>query len=195
MNAAAAVIDADEQPHREAHSLFFRAMVDFLVARHLRDGVRARVPERVRRAIETLPPEGCWLPSQNIEEIMRAVMELGGPPIVVQMGKFVAKKMSEGRLKPVISGIYSVLGHSPAALFRSLNVTSSLAIRGMTFEYADDYVTVHYRGGHVPVAAFHTLRGSLKYIFELTGTRGDVGEPEPLTEDASGVRVRYRVRC
>jgi hypothetical protein len=193
LNAAAESYDDDESPQREAHAIFFRAMVDFLKARHLTDGVRARVPERVRRAIENPPPPQCWLPSQNVDEIVRAVQELGGPPIVVQLGKYVARQMAEGRLKPVIACIYAVLGKSPTAMFRTLNVSFSLAVRGMSFRYAGDFVIVHYRGGHVPDGAFHALRGSLLYIFELTGVNGQVGEPEPLGEDATGVHVRYRI--
>jgi hypothetical protein len=193
VNAAAALRADEDQLQRETHAVLFKAMADFLVARNLASEVRRRVPERVRRAIDRPPLPQSWMPSSSTEEIVRAVYELGGAPLALQLGKFVARQLCEGRLRPLIEQIFATLGKSPAALFRMLNLSSSLAVRGITFRYEGDYVVAWYRGGHVPVGSFHALRGHLLQAFELTGTHGEVGEPELVAEDGEGVQVRYRV--
>ena len=40
----------------------------------------------------------------------------------------------------------------------------------------------------------HALRGAFLHVFELSGTRGEISEPELLDEERGAVRVRYLVR-
>lgn len=50
-----------------------------------------------------------------------------------------------------------------------------------------------FEGADVPEAAFHVLRGTLLFAFEVSGTRGEV-EPHVVVESQPSVTVvRYRV--
>jgi hypothetical protein len=188
----------DPPPQREAHALFFRSVTEFLVARHLLEPVRKLVPEQTRRTIDTPPWSDRWFGSQAIEDIQRALHELGGAPLNLQLGRFAARRMSDGRLRPIIAGIFAVLGKSPESLFKSLDICFSLAMRGISFRYevteTERFVVVSFRGGNVPEGMHHALRGAFLHVFELASARGEIAEPEPLEADEVGERIRYLIR-
>ncbi|HEX4382457.1 MAG TPA: hypothetical protein VH083_05900 [Myxococcales bacterium] len=198
MNSAAAILDDEPVPQREAHALFFRSVTEFLVVRHLLEPVRKLVPEQTRRSIDQPPWIGRWFGSQALEDIQRALHDLGGAPLNLQMGRFSARRMSDGRLRPVIAGIFAVLGKSPESLFKSLDVCFSLAIRGVSFRYevteTERFVIASFRGGNVPEGMHHALRGAFLHVFELANAQGEIAEPELLDEEEGCVRVRYLVR-
>jgi hypothetical protein len=185
-------------PQREAHALFVRSVVEFLTVRHLTEPVRKLVPERTRRSIDQPPSSDRWLGSQAVEDIQRALHELGGAPLNLQLGRHAARQMTDGRLRPIISGIFAVLGKSPTALFKSLDMCFSLAMRGISFSYevseTERCVIAHFRGENVPEGMHHGLRGAFLHIFELSNTRGEISEPELLHQEGQIVRVRYLVR-
>jgi hypothetical protein len=178
-------------PQREAHALFFRSVTEFLAARHLTEPVRKRVPEQTRRSMDQPPWADRWLGAEAVEDIVHA-------PLNLQLGRFTARQMSDGRLRPIIAGIFAVLGRHPAALFKSLDVCFSLALRGISFSYevgeTDRCVIAHFHGGKVPEGMHHALRGAFLHVFELSNTRGEISEPELLEEDGGDVRIRYLVR-
>ena len=185
-------------PPREVHALFFRSVTAFLAARHLSEPVRKRVPEQTRRSMDQPPWADRWVGSEAVEDIVQALHELGGAPLNLQLGRFAARSMSDGRLRPIIAGIFAVLGKHPAALFKSLDVCFSLAMRGISFNYevseTDRCVIARFHGGNVPEGMHHALRGAFLHVFELSGTRGEISEPELLDEERGAVRVRYLVR-
>ena len=168
------------------------------MARHLLEPVRKLVPEQTRRSIDAPPWLDRWCGSQALEDILRALFQLGGAPLNLQLGRFSARRMSDGRLRPVIAGIFAVLGKSPASLFKSLDVCFSLAMRGISFRYevteTERFVTATFRGGNVPEGMHHALRGAFLHVFELADARGEIADPELLEEDEGNVRVRYLVR-
>jgi hypothetical protein len=45
-----------------------------------------------------------------------------------------------------------------------------------------------------PEAAFHVLRGTLLFVYELSGTVGEVGLPQVVESTPAGVTVSYDVR-
>jgi hypothetical protein len=198
VSCAASPLEEEPVPPREAHALFFRSVNEFLAARHLTAPVRARVPEQTRRSMDSPPWADRWLGSEAVEDIVHALHELGGAALNLQLGRFAARRMTDGRLRPVISGIFAVLGKHPAALFKSLDVCFSLAMRGINFRYEveDDhrFVIAHFHGGGVSEGVHHALRGAFLHVFELSNTRGDIAEPEVLEEARDAVRVRYLVR-
>jgi len=106
--------------------------------------------------------------------------------------------MTEGRLRPLIDGIFSLRGKSPESLFKSLDVCYSLAMRGISFTYQGSrrgaFVVASFAGGGVHEGAHHAVRGSLLHAFELAETHGEVDPPELLAGDGEAVRIRYGVR-
>ena len=51
-----------------------------------------------------------------------------------------------------------------------------------------------FDGEGTPDAAFHVLRGTLIFVYEVSGTVGEVGMPEVVESTPAGVTVRYDVR-
>ena len=51
-----------------------------------------------------------------------------------------------------------------------------------------------FNGEGTPEAAFHVLRGTLLFAFEVSGTSGEVSPPEVIESTAGDTVVRYQVR-
>jgi hypothetical protein len=185
-------------PRREAHAVLFRCLVDFLASRGLTEAVKAAVPEQTRRDIAHPPWADRWLRASAVEDVVHALHGIGGPALNLELGRFLARRMTEGRLRPVVTGIFSVLGKSPAALFKSLNVCFSLAWRGILFRYeaegAEHQVVARFPAEPPPPGMHHALRGAFLHVFELSGARGAVSEPRILADRNGGVQVQYRLR-
>jgi hypothetical protein len=183
---------------RQAHAMLVRAVIEFLAERRLMEPVRKRVPEQTARCLDNPPWPDRWVGSQAVEDVFDAVHDLGGASLGVELGRFVARRLSEGRVRPVIAGIFSVLGKSPEALFKSLDVCGSLALRGVSFSYrvspGGRSVIADVRGGRVSEASGHALRGALLHAFDLAGADGEIGAPEPLPDGPEGARIGYAVR-
>jgi hypothetical protein len=188
----------DGPPRREAHAVLFRCMVDFLASRGLTEAVKAAVPEQTRHDIGRPPWADRWLRASAVEDVVQALHGIGGPALNLELGRFLARRMTEGRLRPVVAGIFSVLGKSPAALFKSLNVCFSLAWRGILFRYetfgVEHHVVAHFSADAPPPGMHHALRGAFLHVFELSGARGAISEPRVLPEENGGVQVQYRLR-
>jgi hypothetical protein len=183
---------------RQAHAVFFRSVIAFLESRGLTAQVRERVSEPTRWAIDRPPWIGRWIPSLPVDEIETALHELGGAPLNVELGLFAAQHMVSKRLTPILNAVFAVLGKSPEAVFRNLNLCFSLATKGISFAYVAGgregrHVVAHFRGQGTPVAAWHALRGALMHAYEVSGTVGDIGEPVKVNETEEGVTVRYPV--
>ncbi|HUJ25204.1 MAG TPA: hypothetical protein VLW85_04245 [Myxococcales bacterium] len=183
---------------RQAHAVFFRAIVAFLEERGLTARVRERVSEPTRWVIDRPPWIGRWIPSLPVDEIESVLFEIGGAQLNVSLGRFAAEQMVHKRLTPVVNALFAVLGRSPESLFRNLNLCFSLATRGISFAYVaggsdGKHVVAHFCGQGTPEAAWHALRGALMHAFVISGTRGAVGEPVRVTETEQGVTVRYPV--
>lgn len=198
MNNAAAQFAPDQSSRRETHALFLHAVMEFLAARRLTDPVKKRVPEHTRRTLERPPLADRWIPAHAVEDVFEALHDLGGPPLNLQLGKFAASRMTEGRLRPLIAGIFSLRGKSPESIFKSLDVCYSLAMRGVSFTYQGSrraaLVVASFAGGNVHEGAHHAVRGALLHAFELTQAHGEVDPPELIADDGAAVRIRYAVR-
>jgi hypothetical protein len=183
---------------RQAHAMLVHAVIEFLAQRGLTDPVRMRVPEQTARTLDNPPWADRWVGSQSVEDVLDAIHGLGGASLVEELGRFAAQRLSEGRVRPVIAGIFSVLGKSPDSLFKSLDVCGSLAMRGVSFSYrvspTSRSVVAWLRGGNVSEASRHALRGALQHAFDLAGVQGEVGAPEVLPDGAQGARIGYAVR-
>lgn len=196
MNVAEA--QAEGPPRREAHAILFRCMIDFLESRGLVEAVTQVVPEQTRRDLARPPWADRWLRASTVDDVVDALHGIGGPALNLELGRFLARRMTEGRLRPVVTGIFSVLGKSPTALFKSLNVCFSLAWRGILFRFdsegAEPQVVARFVAEAPPLGMHHALRGAFLHVFELSGARGAVSEPRVFPEGNGGVQVQYRLR-
>src|SRR6266478_10185391 len=77
---------------------------------------------------------------------------------------------------------FVVFGQSPEPIFANLDRFFSMVTRGITFSWQPGEkcgaVLTRFDGEGTPGAAFHVLRGTLLFAYELSGTVGEVGMPQ-----------------
>jgi len=73
-----------------------------------------------------------------------------------------------------------------------------MVTRGISFSWESGEkggrILTRFRRRGTPDAAFHVLRGTLIFVYEVSGTVGEVGMPEVVESTPAGVTVRYDVR-
>jgi len=190
------VTSAGEAP-RQGLGQFFRAICDFLEERGLREPVRAAVSPPTQALIDKPPRPLSFLPSKPIDEIEAALENIAGVQACVDCGVACARPLGWTLLQPVLRLVFQFFGQSPEPVFANLGSFFSLVTRGISFTWEaagkGGLVVARFDGEGTPAAAFHVLRGTLLFAFEVSGTVGEVGTPEVLESTASGALVRYRV--
>src|ERR1041384_7114754 len=171
--AAVSLTTNDSTSPRQAQALFFRSILAFLEERQLLAEVVGRVSVPTRWTIEQPPWIGRWIPSLPVDEIEAALQQLGGAELNVELGRYAARNMVSKRLTPILSAVFAVLGRTPEAVFRNLNLCFSLATKGISFAYVaggreGKHVAAHFKGQGTPIAAWHALRGALMYAFDVS---------------------------
>ncbi len=183
---------------RQGLGTFFRALMDFVDERGLRDQVRGLVAEQTRAVIDTPPRALSFIPSTPIDEVESALQKLIGDEALAECGIACARPLGWSLLQPVIRMAFMMFGQSPEPIFSNLDRFFSMVTRGITFSWAQQgkggTVSARFAGEGTPEAAFHVLRGTLLFVYELSGTVGEVGTPEVLESTPAGVIVRYDVR-
>jgi hypothetical protein len=183
---------------RQGLGSFFRALMGFVDERGLRDQIRGLVSEQTRAAIDHPPPALRFMPSTPIDEIEAALQKLAGNEALVECGIACARPLGWSLLQPVIRMAFTLFGQSPEPIFANLDRFFSVVTRGITFSWTQDgkggTITARFAGQGTPQAAFHVLRGTLRFVYELSGTVGEVGPPEVLESTPDCVTMRYDVR-
>jgi hypothetical protein len=187
---------------RQGLGTLFRALVEFVAQQ---DPVESAGPERqsVRERVRALvspptlalmdkPPSSlAWMDSTAIDELEVAVGEVLGNEALLEFGVKVSRLFGLGMMQPVIRAAFLLFGQSPAAVFSNLDRFFTLATRGLSFRWissgdAQGVVEVRFDGPGTPHAAYVVLQGSLRFVYEITGTVGESSD--------AGALVRYRVR-
>src|SRR4051812_39908088 len=186
-----------ETAPRQGLGTFFRALIDFVDERGLREQVRAKVSPQTQALIDKSPRPMSFLPSKPIDEVESALLELTSPDLCVECGLAVARPLGWSLLQPVLRFAFQFLGQSPEPIFTNLDRFFSLVTRGIGFSWEPGEkggtVLARFDGPDTPVAAFHVLRGSLSFAFEASGTHGTVSAPEVVESTPHEAVVRYRV--
>jgi len=187
-----------EAAPRQGLGSFFRAIVDFLDERGLREKVRAEVSPATRGLMDAPPRPLSFLPSTPIDEMEAALQKLAGPDACVDCGMACARPLGWSLLQPVLRMVFQLFGQSPAPVFENLDRFFSLVTRGIEFSWErkdkGGLVLARFNGEGTPEAAFHVLRGTLLFAFEVSGTSGEVSPPEVIESTAGDTVVRYQVR-
>jgi hypothetical protein len=183
---------------REGLGTFFRALMEFVDQRGLREPIRAAVSPETRGLIDRPPRPMGFIPSRPIDEIEAALQQIAGAEACVECGLACARPLAWTLLRPVLRFAFQVLGQSPEPIFGNLDRFFSLVTRGIAFAWAPlamgGSVTATFEGPDTPEAALHVLRGSLQFVFEASGTTGTVGAPEVLEVTPQRTVVRYLIR-
>jgi hypothetical protein len=183
---------------RQGMGSFFQAVMDFVNGRGLREQVRAAVSEKTRSLIDVPPRALSFIPSDPIDEIEAALQRLAGNEALVECGIACARPLGGAVLQRVIRMAFTLFGKSPQPIFANLDRFFSIVTRGIAFSWeaaeTGGAVTARFAGEGTPEAAFHVLRGTLLFVYELSGRVGEVGPPQVLKSTPGGVTVRYDVR-
>ncbi|SRR5713226_3572288 len=182
---------------REGLGQFFRALLDFLDDRRLRQQVYAVVSPETRALMDRPPRPLAFVPSRPIDEIEDALQKIAGPEICEACGLACARPLGWTLLQPVLRLAFQLLGQSPEPIFGNLDRFFSLVTRGISFSWErrekGGTVIARFEGPDLPEAPLHVLRGSLLFAFEATSTLGRVGPPEVVESTADRTIVRYQV--
>src|SRR5258708_31855111 len=105
---------------REGLGQFFRALVDFLDDRNLRQPIYAVVSPETRALMDRSPRPLSFLPSRPIDEIEDALQKFAGPEACVACGLACARPLGWPLLQPVLRLVFQLLGQSPEPVFANL---------------------------------------------------------------------------
>jgi hypothetical protein len=182
---------------REGLGALFRALLDFVDERRVRQQVYAAVSLETRALIDRPPRPLAFVPSRPIDEIEDALQKIGGPEMCVACGLACARPLGWTLLQPVLRFVFQMLGQSPEPIFSNLDRFFSLITRGISFEWnrtgKSGTVTARFEGPDLPEAPLHVLRGSLQFAFEVTTTTGSVSAPEIVEATPERTTALYRV--
>ena len=183
---------------RQGLGSFFRALMEFVDERALREQVRAGVSAATRATIDDPPRVLSFIPSTAIDDIESVLQKLVGDEGLAECGVACARPLGWTILQPIIRMAFMVFGQSPEPIFANLDRFFSMVTRGITFSWQPGErcgaVLTRFDGEGTPGAAFHVLRGTLLFAYELSGTVGEVGMPQVVESTPAGVTVRYDVR-
>ncbi len=189
-----------EEAPRQGLGSFFRALTAFLDQRGLREQVRAAVSPSTRELIDQPPRPLSFIPSRPIDELENALQNIAGVQACVDCGIACARPLGWSLLQPVLRMVFQLFGQSPEPVFANLDRFFSLVTRGISFSWEREpaerrgTVLARFAGEDTPEAAFHVLRGTLLFAFEVSSTPGEVGAPEVVESTASATIVRFQVQ-
>jgi hypothetical protein len=182
---------------RQGLGTFFRALMDFVDARGLHQRVHEAVSPATREVIDNPPRPLAFIPSRPIDEIEAALQRLAGTEAAVECGLACSRSLAWSLIQPVLRLVFQLFGQSAEPIFANLDKFFSLVTKGITFSWERQgdggAVVARFDGPNTPEAALHVLRGTLLFVFEVTGTRGEVAVPEIVVSTEEGATVRYRV--
>jgi len=183
---------------RQGLGSFFRALMDFVDDRGLREQVRAAVSPATRATIDAPPRSLSFVASTPIDDIETALQKIAGDEALVECVIACARPLGWSMLQPVIRMAFMLFGQSPEPIFSNLDRFFSMVTRGISFSWESGEkggrILTRFDGEGTPDAAFHVLRGTLIFVYEVSGTVGEVGMPEVVESTPAGVTVRYDVR-
>jgi hypothetical protein len=183
---------------RQGLGTFFRTLMDFVDKGGLHERVRAAVSPATREVIDNPPRPLTFIPSRAIDEIEAALQRLAGTEALVECGLVCSRSLAWSLIQPVLRLVFQLFGQSAEPVFANLDKFFSLVTKGITFSWERQgdggTVVARFDGPDTPEAAFHVLRGTLLFVFEVTGTRGEVAAPEIVHATNEGATVRYRVQ-
>jgi hypothetical protein len=184
---------------RRALGHLLLAIADWLDGRGLTEQVRARVSSETRAVLDKPPGHFEWMSSEPIDEIEKVIGELAGVEALETLGLETARNVGGGLAKPMLRAAFVLLGDTPASAFSNLGRFFGVATEGIAFRYLPlgetvGVVEARFAGDDTPSEALSVLRGTLRYVFEISGQEGEVDVGEIEEEGQAGMLVRYRVK-
>jgi hypothetical protein len=161
--------------------------------------VKAKVSPETARLFDAPPRALAFIPSTAIDDLETALGEVAGTEALVDCGLQTARALGGSLIQPAIRAAFFLFGESPASVFAHLDRFFSLVTRGLSFTWTYEgtsagVIEVRFDGPGTPPAAFHVLRGTLQFAYEISARPGQVDPPQVVEENHNCTRVRFRAR-
>src|SRR5256885_17157778 len=183
---------------RQGLGSFFRALMEFVDERGLREQVRAGVSAATRATIDDPPRMLSFIPSTAIDDIESVLQELVGDNGLAECGMACGRPLGWTMLQPIIRMAFMVFGQSPEPIFANLDRFFSMVTRGITFSWQPGdkcgAVLTRFDGEGTPEAACPTLRARRLFANALPGRAGEAGMPQAVGWSPAGGTGRCDVR-
>jgi len=131
-------LELEKQGHEKFSGNTFLAYLQGLDALGLRSVVRAMVPPRVQRMMDSPPAPTAWLDGDELPLIFHAVMKVQGLEGMRNLGYASIKSTTARFLQPLIQLTLSKQGRHPAVLFAQLSSIFRPFFQGFDFQYTQD---------------------------------------------------------
>ncbi len=159
----------------------FRGYLDALTNVGLLDEVKRRVPPATQALIEQPPLVSSWIDSAHNDALVEVYVALRGDEACADLGYFIITKSISAIVRPVLSGIVSILGASPHAVLSRVDMVASNHMRPLSFTYArlgDRSCELTMKVvDPLPAAGFPVWRGVLRYVFDICKVSGTIAPP------------------
>src|SRR5437899_5632698 len=161
---------------RQGLGSFFRALMDFVGERGLREQVRASVSATTRATIDDPPRVLSFIPSTPIDDIESVLQKLVGDDGLAECGMACARPLGWTLLQPIIRMAFMVFGQSPEPIFANLDRFFSMVTRGITFSWQPGdkggSVLTRFAGEGTPEPGLPCAQRHLAICLRTVGTGG-----------------------
>ncbi|MEW5739907.1 MAG: hypothetical protein AB1938_13325 [Myxococcota bacterium] len=158
-------------------AIVLQSLVTTLKQRGHFDKVRAKAAPACRALLDAPGSEAAH-DGETVDALYACVLEVVGADELVAL----STEQVSGPLGRVIGGFLRVLlsasGAGPASIFSRMQTFVNLAMKGVTVRYeesslTDGQMTFEYPAPH-SAAYFHSWKGALLHVFDLTRTQGQI---------------------
>ena len=171
-----------------------RAHLAWLEKNDLKAAVRERLPEDTRPFFDKPPFALSWMPARHVDAVLETVLAVAGEEKLVQLGEETTRASMGAAVRPLMQTLMSLFGGTPAVLFRHLDKSAQLFLKGASFAYEPE----GEREGVVRIASVERAsrafwlqwKGILRFGFEVASAQGAIESCDIAADARSAV---YRV--
>lgn len=180
---------------RETANMVLRSYRAALDARGLLVQVRAYAEPEVQRVLDSPPLPIGWAPSSVADGLFEALGKALPREQVREVGYQAVRDNIGPVLAPILRGLLSLFGSTPASIFGNMDRVSAIMVRGITFGWEPESPTagavVTRNPVPVPEAIFAGWEGAFLFAFDICGVKGTVDRSE-LLDGGKSARTRLR---
>jgi hypothetical protein len=164
---------------RETTAMVARSFREALVALGWFDRIRGGASAEVKELLDRPPLPIGWISSQ----LMDAFFDAMGAALTRQEIRKLGYQSVKGGigpvLQPILRGIASMSGSTPAAIFSHMDRITKVVVKGTEFKWASQSPTsgllqlVSVEG--LPAPSYPAFEGTFQFAFDVCRTTGEVG--------------------
>jgi hypothetical protein len=160
----------------------------------LKAAVRERLPPDTQTVLDKPPFALSWIAARHFDAVLEAFLAVAGEKKLVQLAEDATRASMGAAVRPLMQTLMSLFGATPAVLFRHLDKSAQLFVKGASFAYE---VAGECEGvlrittvDRAPRAFWVQWTGVLRFGFEVASAQGSI---DPCEIDTDGRGATYRV--